>query len=81
MEFLSSENQQCPGSDLVLSLPSIRFCVSLVVCVHLSRFVGTRAASESTEQVPGKELCALSFCMLQDAPPVKPRSRSQVLSI
>lgn len=76
VEFLSSENQQCPGSDLMLSLPSIRFCVSLMVCVHLSCFVGTRAASESTEQAPEKdELCVLSFSMLQDAPPMKPRIR------
>lgn len=41
VELLSSGHQQCPGSGCLqawcfISLPSIRFCVSLVICVPIS---------------------------------------------
>lgn len=82
MEFLSSENEQCPGSGLMLSLPSIRFCVSLVVCVHSSCFVGTRAASESTEEAPGEdEQSSHPFPCSRMLLPRNPGVKSQVLSV
>lgn len=64
-------------SGLVLYFTPIHqvLCFPGDLCPHFM-FIGTRAASESTEQAPGKdELCALSFSMLQDALPMKPRSR------